>query len=186
MRRFSAQAPALLPPPMKPAAVNPADPSVACGDSSPFMGAYKTCHASPERRGARNAGGGVLKRRIRGLEPMVSEFVDRTGGSNRVQAQPAGSKWQSALPTRLSLPDKLRWGSGGARSGSGVSPSGGAEAMPTDNLRGSPQIRRTQPLQSMAAEFVCYPAAASGCRHCRPCRHLSPMQAYTAACVRAS
>ena len=30
---------------------------------------------------------------------MVPEFVARTGGSNRVQAQPAGSRWLSALPT---------------------------------------------------------------------------------------
>ena len=216
MRRFSAQAPALLPPPMKPAAVNPADPSVACGDSSPFMGAYKTCHASPERRGARNAGGGVLKRRIRGLEPMVSEFVDRTGGSNRVQAQPAGSKWQSALPTRLSLPDKLRWGSGGARSGAEPPPARAGNPQGSLRIRrpwplqsmaangrrqnrrqqmepgparaGSARqsirkqvlrIRRTQPLQFMAAGFVFYPAVATGSRPCRPaaasgCRHCRP------------
>ncbi len=30
---------------------------------------------------------------------MVPEFVNRTRGSNRVQAQPAGSKWLSAMPT---------------------------------------------------------------------------------------
>ena len=32
---------------------------------------------------------GIARRRIRELEFMVPEFVDRTGGSNRVQAQPA-------------------------------------------------------------------------------------------------
>ena len=30
---------------------------------------------------------------------LPGEFIDRTGGSKWVQAQPAGSKWQSALPT---------------------------------------------------------------------------------------
>ena len=30
---------------------------------------------------------------------MVPEFVARTRGSKWVQAQPAGSRWQSALPT---------------------------------------------------------------------------------------
>ena len=29
---------------------------------------------------------------------MLPEFVDRTGGSKRVQAPPAGSGWQSAMP----------------------------------------------------------------------------------------
>ena len=29
---------------------------------------------------------------------MVSEFVERTRGSNRVQAQPAGSQWVQAQP----------------------------------------------------------------------------------------
>ena len=28
--------------------------------------------------------------------------------------------------------------------------------------------RRFVPLQSMAGQIVCYPAAATGCRHCRP------------------
>ena len=37
-------------------------------------------------------------RRIREVQFMLPEFVDRTGGSNRVQAQPAGSKWNRALP----------------------------------------------------------------------------------------
>ena len=42
---------------------------------------------------------GIARRRIRELQFMVPEFVDRTRGSNRVQAQPAGSNRQSALPT---------------------------------------------------------------------------------------
>ena len=33
---------------------------------------------------------------------MVSEFVKRTRGSNRVQAQPAGSRWVRALPGQKS------------------------------------------------------------------------------------
>ena len=35
---------------------------------------------------------GFETRRIRELEFMVPEFVARTGGSNRVQAQPAGGR----------------------------------------------------------------------------------------------
>ncbi len=38
-------------------------------------------------------------RRPQGLQFMAPEVVVRTGGSKCVQAQPAGSKWQSALPT---------------------------------------------------------------------------------------
>ena len=38
-------------------------------------------------------------------------------------------------------------------------------ACTTINLRRSPQIRRNQPLQCMAADFVCCPAAASGTGH---------------------
>ena len=34
--------------------------------------------AFPERRGACEAGGGVRKRRIRELQSMIPEFVDRT------------------------------------------------------------------------------------------------------------
>ena len=49
-------------------------------------------HVSPERGGGREAGGGFETRRIRELEFMVPEFVARTGGSNRVQAQPAGGR----------------------------------------------------------------------------------------------
>ena len=62
---------------------------------------------------------------------MADRFV-WLRGSQWVQAQPAGSSWQSALPTH--------------------------------NPQGSLRIRRNQPLQFMAADFVCYPAAASGCR----------------------
>ena len=39
---------------------------------------------------------------------MVPEFVNRTGDSNRVQAQPAGSKWLSALPTGSKTTGKTR------------------------------------------------------------------------------
>ena len=41
-------------------------------------------------------------------------------------------------------------------------------ATPTRVFRRIPENRRNQPLQSMAAGFVCYPAAAGGCRHCLP------------------
>ena len=41
-------------------------------------------------------------------------------------------------------------------------------ATPTRVFRRIPENRRNQPLQSMAAGFVCYPAAAGGCRPCRP------------------
>ena len=71
-------------------------------------------------------------RRIRELQSMVPEFVNRTGGSNRqsalptgsnrVQAQPAGSKWLSAMPA----------------------------SNPQEILR----IRRIRELQSMVPEFV--------------------------------
>ena len=65
--------------------------------------------AAPEREGGREADGGVQSHRIRELQFMVPEFVDRmrgnrwqsalpTGGSNRMQAQPAGSRWNRALP----------------------------------------------------------------------------------------
>ena len=65
--------------------------------------------AAPERGGGREADGGVQSHRIRELQFMVPEFVDRmrgnrwqsalpTGGSNRMQAQPAGSRWNRALP----------------------------------------------------------------------------------------
>ena len=37
-------------------------------------------------------------RRIRKLQSMVSEFVDRTGGSKGLSALPTGSKWLRALP----------------------------------------------------------------------------------------
>ena len=72
---------------------------------------------------------GILRiRRIREVQFMLPEFVDRMRGSNRQSAQPTGSRWnralpgggsswQSALPTgsqwvqaqpaRLSLPSRL-------------------------------------------------------------------------------
>ena len=78
--------------------------------------------ASPEREGDCEAGGGVHGRRIGGSKrrqrrPVIRKescgfadlgrsnlwrptVVDRTRGSQCVQAQPAGSKWLSALPTR--------------------------------------------------------------------------------------
>ena len=56
--------------------------------------------------------------------------VARTRGSNRVQAQPAGSKWNRALP---GLPES---------------------AMPTGNPQELLRIRRIRELQSMVPEFV--------------------------------
>ena len=48
----------------------------------PFQGSLdRIDRASPERGGARKAGGGVLRRRIRKLQFMVPEFVERIGGS---------------------------------------------------------------------------------------------------------
>ena len=41
-------------------------------------------------------------------------------------------------------------------------------ATPTGNPQEALRIRRNQPLHSMAAGFVFYPAAAGGCRHCLP------------------
>ena len=49
-----------------------------------------------------------------------------------------------------------------AASGSGHCPA----ATPTSNPQGILRIRRNQPLQCMAAGFVCYPAAAGGSGHC--------------------
>ena len=47
--------------------------------------------ASPERGGGCEADGGVQSHRIRELEFMVPEFVDRTGGSQWNRALPGGS-----------------------------------------------------------------------------------------------
>ena len=41
---------------------------------------------------------GTARRRIRELQLMVPEFVDRTGGSKWLSALPTGSKWLRALP----------------------------------------------------------------------------------------
>ena len=76
-----------------------------------------------------------------------------------------GSRWNRALPGRPAA-HKLRWGSGGARSGAEPPPAGGASATPTCNPQGILRIRRNQPLQSMAAGFVCYPVEAGGTGHC--------------------
>ena len=42
---------------------------------------------------------GFNPRRIREVQSMLPEFVDRIGGSRWVSALPTGSKWLSALPT---------------------------------------------------------------------------------------
>ena len=42
---------------------------------------------------------GFNPRRIREVQFMLPEFVDRIGGSRWVSALPTGSKWLSALPT---------------------------------------------------------------------------------------
>ena len=42
---------------------------------------------------------GILRiRRIREVQFMLPEFVDRMRGSNRQSAQPTGSRWNRALP----------------------------------------------------------------------------------------
>ena len=45
-----------------------------------------------------------------------------------------------------------------------VAPGTARPATPTSNPQGILRIRRNQPLQCMAAGFVYYPAAATGCR----------------------
>ena len=88
------------------------NPSVACGDSSPFRGAMGApgrlpfqgrCGRTdmPPLKGevpAKRAEG-FIPRRIREVQSMLPEFVDRTGGSEWVSARPTGSKWVSARPT---------------------------------------------------------------------------------------
>ena len=44
---------------------------------------------------------GIARRRIRELEFMVPEFVDRPGGSKRVQAQPARRQQVDVGPADL-------------------------------------------------------------------------------------
>ena len=73
--------------------------------------------------------------------------VDRTRGSNRVQAQPARRQQ--------------------------VAPGTAWPAMLAGVFRGIPENRRTQPLQSMAAGFVFCPATAGGSGHC-PSRQRRP------------
>ena len=67
---------------------------------------------------------------------MALRVVERMRGSNRVQALPAGSRWNRALP-------------------------GGNADQSFPEI---PENRRNQPLQFMAADFVFCPAAATGCR----------------------
>ena len=69
---------------------------------------------------------------------MVPGFVERTGGSS----------CQSALPT-------------------GHCPPGGSRQRRPE-FSGKSEKRRIRELESMAPEFVFYPAAATGCRPCRP------------------
>ena len=52
----------------------------------------------------------------------------------------------------------------GSAKRSEASPSQPASATPTSNPQGILRIRRTQPLQFMAAGFVFYPAVATECR----------------------
>ena len=67
---------------------------------------------------------------------------------------------------RLSLPDAEFEKSNICFPNSSIEPAaaGGCRHCPVINLRRIPQIRRNQPLQSMAAGFVFCPAAATGCR----------------------
>ena len=92
---------------------------------------------SADRQSARSSCGFADFGRFNLWRPIV---VNRTRGSMCVQAQPARP---AASACRLSLSES---------------------AVPTVNPQGILRIRRNQPLQSMAAGFVCYPAAASACR----------------------
>ena len=70
------------------------DSSVALRRQLPFHGSllrFRTMSPLKGEVGAKRAEG-FETRRIRELEFMVPEFVARTGGSNRVQAQPAGGR----------------------------------------------------------------------------------------------
>ena len=62
---------------------------ISCG-----LGGSKWKPATP----ATNPQENLRIRRIRKLQSMVSEFVDRTGGSKWLSALPTGSKWLRALP----------------------------------------------------------------------------------------
>ena len=102
-----------------------------------------------------------------GLSPVVPEVVDRTGGSRLWGATPS-------FPT-TKHPEALIYGRRMRLAGA----SSWQSAAPTYNPQEILRIQRNQPLQSMAAGFVCYPAAAGGCRHCRPaasgCRLTRPL-----------
>ena len=70
------------------------DSSVALRRQLPFHGSllrFRTMSPLKGEVGAKRAEG-FETRRIRELEFMGPEFVARTGGSNRVQAQPAGGR----------------------------------------------------------------------------------------------
>ena len=69
--------------------------------------------ASPERGGGREADGGVQSHRIRELEFMVPEFVERIRGSRWNRALPGGGQWNRALPGgsqwNRALPGGSQW-----------------------------------------------------------------------------
>ena len=78
------------------------NPSDACSDSSPFRGALIASNMpllKGEVPAAQAVGFGI--RRLRELQFMVPEVVDRPRGSNRLSALPTGSNRLSALPTCL-------------------------------------------------------------------------------------
>ena len=82
--------------------------------------------------------------------------------------------WKSADPEGFNL-----WPSGSSIE---CAAAGGCRlGLPGMSFPGIPENRRNQPLQSMAADFVCYPAAAGACRlslpaasGSRPCRPAAP------------
>ena len=93
-------------------------------------------------------------RRIREVQFMLPEFV--------IESAAAGGG-------RLSLPDKLRWGSGGAQSEAGPPPAEAA-APPHDFQKnsGNPQTLAAPIYGGQWSSPE--PAAARGCRHCRPAK----------------
>ena len=113
-------------------------------------------------------------RRNQPLQFMAAGFVfypAAAGGSRHCRPAACGSRHCRpaacvSRQRRLTVACKLRWGSGGARSGAEPPPA--EAATPPHNPLRILRIRRTQPLQFMAAGVVCYSAAATGCRHCRP------------------
>ncbi len=79
-----------------------------------------------------------------------------------------GDRPLSPALTERHAADKLRWGSGGAQSEAEPPPASPSRQCRPSICGESPQIRRNQPLQSMAADFVFCLAAATGSRPCRP------------------